>query len=407
MKTRDVNRILRETEYKRISGRESELKAAEYLKAECEKLGAKAWLEPFATQLTDMKEAHLYADGKEIPCEGFNLCGSGEIEAPLYYMPNKDKVSLAGAKGKIVMLDQPGMQYFLYQDLLKAGAVGFITRCGDVNYRDRDIARNELRPYVSNGNKILGVTINVKDQVEMIRKNTQNVKLVVKQDEFMGESRDVVAEVPGQTDEWIVVTAHYDTTFLSVGSYDNMTGCIAMLAMLEAALETAPNRYGVRFVFCGSEERGLLGSKAYVAAHESELDKIALNINIDMVGTILGKFIACVSAEDKLVSYIEYFASEMGWGIEARSGVYSSDSTPFADKGVPALSFARLAGGSVAPIHNRYDTPAVLSAEQILKDSAFMAAFLGRMANSVMCPVGREIPQSVKDELDKYLNRKR
>lgn len=407
MKTRDVNRILKETEYKRLGGRESELKAAEYLKAECEKLGVKAWIEPFATEMADMEEAHLYADGKEIPCEGFNLCGSGEIEAPLYYMPCKDAVSLAGAKGKVVMLDQPGMQYFLYQDLLKAGAVGFITRCGDVNYRDRDIARNELRPYVSNGKKMLAVTINVKDQVTLVKNKVQNVKLVVKEKEYKGESRNVVAEIPGQLDQWIVVTAHYDTTFLSVGSYDNMTGCIAMLDMMEAMAETAPNRYGVRFVFCGSEERGLLGSKAYVAAHKDELDKIALNINIDMVGTILGKFIARVSAEEKLVSYIEYFAAEMGWPIEARSGVYSSDSTPFADAGVPALSFARLAGGSVAPIHNRYDTPVVLSAEQQLKDSAFMSAFLGRMANSVKCPVGREIPQSVKDELDKYLSRKR
>ena len=407
MKTRDVNRILKETEYKRLGGRDSELKAAEYLKAECEKLGVKAWIEPFATEMADMEEAHLYADGREIPCEGFNLCGSGEIEAPLYYMPNKDAVSLAGVKGKVVMLDQAGMQYFLYQDLLKAGAVGFITRCGDVNYRDRDIARNELRPYVSNGNKMLAVTINVKDQVALVKNKTQNVKLVVKEKEYKGESRNVVAEIPGELDQWIVVSAHYDTTFLSVGSYDNMTGCIAMLDMMEAMKETAPNRYGIRFVFCGSEERGLLGSKAYVAAHKAELDKIALNINIDMVGTILGKFIARVSAEEKLVSYIEYFASEMGWPIEAKSGVYSSDSTPFADAGVPALSFARLAGGSVAPIHNRYDTPAVLSAEQQLKDSAFMSAFLGRMANSVVCPVGREIPQSVRDELDRYLSKKR
>ena len=407
MKARDVNRILKETEYKRLGGRDSELKAAEYLKAECEKLGVKAWIEPFATEMADMEEAHLYADGREIPCEGFNLCGSGEIEAPLYYMPNKDAVSLAGAKGKVVMLDQAGMQYFLYQDLLKAGAVGFITRSGDVNYRDRDIARNELRPYVSNGNKILAVTINVKDQVALVKNKTQNVKLVVKEKEYKGESRNVVAEIPGELDQWIVVSAHYDTTFLSVGSYDNMTGCIAMLDMMEAMKETAPNRYGIRFVFCGSEERGLLGSKAYVAAHKAELDKIALNINIDMVGTILGKFIARVSAEEKLVSYIEYFAAEMGWPIEAKSGVYSSDSTPFADAGVPALSFARLAGGSVAPIHNRYDTPAVLSAEQQLKDSAFMSAFLGRMANSVVCPVGREIPQSVRDELDRYLSKKR
>ena len=35
------------------------------------------------------------------------------------------------------------------------------------------------------------------------------------------------------------------------------------------------------------EERGLLGSKAYVRDHEEELDKIVLNINLDMIGANL------------------------------------------------------------------------------------------------------------------------
>ena len=160
-------------------------------------------------------------------------------------------------------------------------------------------------------------------------------------------------------------------------------------------------------MFCGSEERGLLGSKAYVAVHEEELPKVALNINLDMIGTYMGRFIARVSAEDGLVQFIRYFASMRGFGIKASGGVYSSDSTPFADKGVPALSFARLAGGNMAPIHNRYDTPAVLSAEQILKDCDFITAFTAGMADAVKCPVKREIPEKIRKELDEYLGRKR
>ena len=42
-------------------------------------------------------------------------------------------------------------------------------------------------------------------------------------------------------------------------------------------------------MFCGSEERGLLGSKAYVRDHEAELEKIVLIINLDMIGTYMGK----------------------------------------------------------------------------------------------------------------------
>ena len=93
--------------------------------------------------------------------------------------------------------------------------------------------------------------------------------------------------------------------------------------------------------------------------------------------------------------------------MEARQGVYSSDSTPFADKGVPALSFARLAGGNIAPIHNRYDTAAVLSMERMQEDTAFIAAFTAAMADAVKCPVGRDIPEKVRTELDEYMSRKR
>ena len=165
--------------------------------------------------------------------------------------------------------------------------------------------------------------------------------------------------------------------------------------------------YGLRFVFCGSEERGLLGSKAYVRDHEKELEKVALNINLDMIGTYMGKFISCVPAEEKLVGYISYMAAEVGFPVEARAGVYSSDSTPFADKGVPSLSFARIASKNVAPIHCRYDLKEVMSMEQLQKDIDFLAKFTERFANAVVCPVSREIPEKIKKELDEYLFRKR
>ena len=152
---------------------------------------------------------------------------------------------------------------------------------------------------------------------------------------------------------------------------------------------------------------GLLGSKAYTAAHEDELEKIALNVNLDMIGTYMGKFIACVSAEDRLVHYLQYLCALRGWGIQVRQDVYSSDSTPFADHGVPALSFARIAPKSQATIHNRYDTKALLSEEQLLEDIAFLADFTLQMADAVRCPVSREIPENVRTKLDEYLLRVR
>ena len=141
--------------------------------------------------------------------------------------------------------------------------------------------------------------------------------------------------------------------------------------------------------------------------HEEELSKIILNINLDMIGCIMGKFIACATAEEKLVNYIEYFAAEMGHEIKVSQDVYSSDSTPFADRGIPAISFARTSPNNTATIHNSYDTMKLMKGAQMAEDIDFLIAFTSRMANAKLCPVKREMPDNMKEKLDTYLFRKR
>ncbi|MBO4916087.1 MAG: Zn-dependent exopeptidase M28, partial [Oscillospiraceae bacterium] len=275
------------------------------------------------------------------------------------------------------------------------------------HFPNRDIDERDLRAQVvGEERKVLCAMLHSADAVSLVKNKVKTVRIVIRQREFEGESHNVVAELPGETDEWIALSAHYDTTALSHGAYDNMSGCAGLLGVMEA-LSGKKLRYGLRFIFCGSEERGLLGSKAYVRDHEAELEKIAMNINLDMIGTIMGKFIAKVSAENKLAHYLSYMGAELGFPVSASTGVYSSDSTPFADKGVPAVSLARIASKDVAPIHCRYDLAEVLSREQLQKDIAFITEFTRRMAQSAHCPVSREIPEDVKKELDEYLFRKR
>lgn len=403
----ELFKIFKDTDFVHSSGTKEELKVAEYLKAECDKLGVKATLEEFRVAMGDIESACVLADGKQIPCKGFACCGSGETEGELYYMPGTDSVSIAGAKDKIVLMDSIGVGAFIYKDLMKAGAKGILFQYGNLHYDNRDIDERDLREaVVGEERKVLCAMIHVADGVELVRNNTKTVKISITQKEYDGKSHNVVAEIPGIRDEYIILSAHYDTTSLSHGAYDNMTGCAGLLGVMDYFKDKKPN-YGLKFVFCGSEERGLLGSKAYVRDHESELEKLALNINLDMIGTIMGKFIARVSAEEKLANYISYMGAEVGFPVAAKTGVYSSDSTPFADKGVPALSFARIAGNNVAPIHCRYDLMDTLSMDQLSKDIDFVTEFTKRMANAAYCPVAREIPEKVKKELDEYLFRKR
>ncbi len=405
MDAKKITKIFEDTAYVRMGGTAEELQCAEYLKQCCAEMGLEATIEPFEVEMATIQEAVFMADGVAIPCKGYFNAGSAEVEAPFYYLRSTDAYSLSQCKGKIVMIDGY-LGYWMYQDILENGAVGFVTYDGNVNYADCDIDQRELRPHVSKGNKIPGVNINAKSAVALIAKGVETAKIVLKQEEYKGNSHNVVLDMPGQIDEYIVLTAHYDSSYLSQGAYDSMSGSVGLLGIADY-FKDHPHRYGLRFVWCGSEERGLLGAKAYVAAQEENLKQFALNINLDMIGCIMGKFIGCCTTEEPLVKYLEYFGNEVGFPIAVRQDVYSSDSTPFADKGVPALSFARIAPPPTGTIHNSYDTMALMSGEQMEKDITFIVAFTDRMANSVRCPVGREIPGNMKDKLDIYLTRKR
>ena len=405
MDIQKINQIFADTAYIRTGGSAEELKCAEYLAGLCAEFGGKAEIQSFPVGMAKIKEAKLYADGVEVTCKGYFLAGNAEIEAPFYYMPNTDAYSLSLCKGKIVMIDGY-MGYWRYQDILDAGAVGFITYDGHINYADCDIDQRELRPHVAKGNKLPGVNINAKDAVRLVENDTKTVRIVLEQEEWEGQSHNVVLDIPGEIDEWIVLTAHYDSTSLSTGAYDNMSGSIGILAMAEHFM-TAKHKRGIRMILCGSEERGLLGSKAWVRDYPQLAEKCVLNVNLDMIGSIMGKFHACVTGEDKLVGYIEYFANEMGFGIGVRQGVYSSDSSPMADVGIPAVSFARLAANNTGTIHNSYDTLKLMKAEHMAADIAFIQAFTDRMANAVRIPVKREMPDNMKERLDEYLGRKR
>ena len=407
MELSELKRIFDDTDYVRRSGTPGEKQAAEYLLGRCEALGVKAWLEEFPVPMGEIEAAEVLADGKSVPCKGLSCCGSGSAEGELYYMPGLDPVSIAGAKDKIVLVDSMGVNHFVYQDLMKAGARGILFQCGSLHTPDRDIEERDLRALVvGEERKVLCAMLHAETALQLVKTGTKQVRITVRQREYEGKSHNVVAELPGKREEWIVLTAHYDTTSHSHGAYDNMTGCAGLLWVMEALKDTERN-YGLRFVFCGSEERGLLGSKAYADAHEKELEQAVLNINLDMIGSAMGKFIACATAEDKLPHYLGYMGAELGFPVEASTGVYSSDSTSFADKGVPALSLARLASEKIAPIHVRYDRQDVLSMPQLAKDCAFITELTRRMACAALCPVARTIPEKLRRQIDEYLYRKR
>jgi len=99
---------------------------------------------------------------------------------------------------------------------------------------------------------------------------------------------NVIAETPGgDPNNVIVVGAHLDSVPRGPGINDNGSGSAGILEIAEqfSARGIEP-RNKIRFAWWGAEELGLIGSRRYVASlSPAELDKIALNLNFDMMGS--------------------------------------------------------------------------------------------------------------------------
>ncbi len=153
----------------------------------------------------------------------------------------------------------------------------------------------------------------------------------------------VIGEVRGQTDEIIVVGAHYDGHDISQGAGDDATGtCLVLeLARVLAPLQGQLHRT-IRFIAFACEELGVLGSTEYVKKHRDEMKHIALMINLDgAVGSGSKGF--NTSGLDDVEALLKKIARETDYALKLNEKVVTaSDNFPFFMEGVPAIAmFAR------------------------------------------------------------------
>ena len=88
------------------------------------------------------------------------------------------------------------------------------------------------------------------------------------------QSGNVIGEIPGRTDELIVIGGHIDSWDLGTGAVDDAAG-IAITTAAAKLIGDLPGRpqRTIRVIMWGAEEVGLLGAYAYAKAHADELDK--------------------------------------------------------------------------------------------------------------------------------------
>ena len=87
-------------------------------------------------------------------------------------------------------------------------------------------------------------------------------------------SGNVVAEIPGKTDEIVVIGGHLDSWDLGTGAIDDGAGVAITTAAAKHVMDLRgkPTRT-IRLVMWGSEEVGLVGARAYAEQHKDEMDR--------------------------------------------------------------------------------------------------------------------------------------
>jgi hypothetical protein len=175
------------------------------------------------------------------------------------------------------------------------------------------------------------------------------ITLTVATEEAPAETQTLLFDIPGRTDQWVVLSAHVDGHDLAESAIDNASGVAAALAATRAlAKHIASLRRGLRLALFSAEEWALIGSAQYVAGlKQAERDAIALDINLDSVGGS-PSLAAMTSGFAGLEPFLLNVAAANGQALRCiRPLMMNSDHGNFAVAGIPAF---RLVAG--------YDDPA-------------------------------------------------
>jgi Zn-dependent M28 family amino/carboxypeptidase len=171
-------------------------------------------------------------------------------------------------------------------------------------------------------------------------------------------SYNVAGRVTGSTypNETVIYTAHHDHIGVGQpdsngdrifnGAIDNATGTAHVIEQARAFAAGPRPQRSVLFLFVGAEEKGLLGSEYYAANPLYPLATTAGVLNTDSMG-VYGKarnFSMSGNAKFGLLDMTVEEAAKRGRSFtpDANPGAglfFRSDHFPFAQEGVPALSF--------------------------------------------------------------------
>jgi len=210
-----------------------------------------------------------------------------------------------------------------------------------------------------------------------LRTDGQPATIHLNTETFESPSVNVIGEVRGTDpklrNEYVVFSSHQDHDGVRFpvngdsiwnGADDNASTSVALLAIARAWVKQ-PGKRSALFIFHGAEERGLLGSRYFVAHPVVPLDSIVAVLNGDMIGrnnpdtaALLGSqpphrnSTALVQMAIDANRAVSRFVIDSSWDrpTHPEGWYFRSDHVPYAERGVPALFFS-------TNLHSDYHTP--------------------------------------------------
>jgi carboxypeptidase Q len=214
---------------------------------------------------------------------------------------------------------------------------------------------------------------------------------------------NTIGEIKGteHPDEVVILGAHLDSWDAAQGVTDNGTGSIAVLeaGRIIAQSGLKPKRT-IRFILFSGEEEGLMGSRAYAAAHASEADKIQAVMVLDNgTGMIVGQALQGRNQDEQLWKDLLAPVASLGAATVRQGNKGGTDHLSFIPYGVPGWNFDQERRGYNHTHHSQSDSFDKAVPGDMVQASTVMAVTAWELANlPVLLPRGNKgnvTPQSV------------
>jgi Zn-dependent M28 family amino/carboxypeptidase len=198
-----------------------------------------------------------------------------------------------------------------------------------------------------------------------------------------GTSRNVVGTLGPDTEEEIVVLAHYDAHDVAEGALDNGCG-VAVLVTAARLLAGFDLDRTIRVVATSCEELGLIGAEAL--ADSLALDRVKAVVNIDGAGRFRNLQAITHGSED-LGELVTGVLDDAGHPLALETSPHPySDHWPFLRAGVPTVQFHSERPGSSGQwergwTHTRADTREKADPRDLREHAILIALFLGELAS--------------------------